>query len=94
MLRLTLASTSGRTPASRPAFAIRRVWRSDVSCFEDSARIAYAPEHTSDDNLKVLCQRCRLAHGAEHRCARVAATRRARRAIGDLFDDAVTGESE
>ncbi|MDN7592284.1 hypothetical protein [Burkholderia seminalis] len=57
-------------------------------------RLDHAPEHTSNDNLKVLCQRCRLAHGAKHRRTRVAATRRARRAIGDLFDDAVTGESE
>ncbi|WP_323122490.1 hypothetical protein [Burkholderia alba] len=57
-------------------------------------RLDHSPEHASDDNLKALCQRCGLAHDAEHRRAKAAATRRARKAIGDLFDVAVTGESE
>ncbi|MXN76475.1 hypothetical protein GR157_17245 [Burkholderia sp. 4701] len=58
------------------------------------ARLDHVPEHVSDDNLKTLCQRCRLAHDAEHRRANAAATRRARKAIGDLFDVASIGGSE
>ncbi|KUY96871.1 hypothetical protein WS98_21565 [Burkholderia territorii] len=53
-----------------------------------------AHEHASDDNLKALCQRCRLEHDAEHRRAKAAATRRARKAIGDLFDPQTTGGNE
>ncbi|WP_175927362.1 hypothetical protein [Burkholderia cepacia] len=58
------------------------------------ARLDHVHEHASDDNLKALCQRCGLAHRAEHRRTKAAATRRARNAIGDLFDVAVMGESE
>lgn len=57
-------------------------------------RLDHVREHVSDDNLKALCQRCRLAQDAEHRRANAAATRRARKAIGDLFDVEVTGERE
>ncbi|WP_321882562.1 hypothetical protein [Burkholderia cepacia] len=57
-------------------------------------RLDHVPEHDEDDNLRALCQRCGLAHDAEHRRTKAATTRRARKAIGDLFDVATTGESE
>lgn len=44
------------------------------------------PEHCDDDNLKALCQRCHLAYDADHHRANSAATRRSRKAIGDLFE--------
>ncbi|MDF0506408.1 hypothetical protein POK33_37280 [Burkholderia cenocepacia] len=57
-------------------------------------RLDRAQKDASDDNLKALCQRCRLEHDAEHRRAKAAATRRARKAIGDLFDPETTGGNE
>lgn len=51
------------------------------------AHLDHVPEHSSDDNLKALCQRCHLAYDAEHHKANAAATRRARKAVGDLFED-------
>ncbi|MCW3675430.1 hypothetical protein [Burkholderia cenocepacia] len=57
------------------------------------AHLDHVPEHCDDDNLKALCQRCHLAYDAEHHRANAAATRRARKAIGDLFDAARTGAS-
>lgn len=49
------------------------------------AHMDHMPEHCDDDNLKALCQRCHLAYDAEHHRANAHATRRARKAIGDLF---------
>lgn len=47
------------------------------------------PENCDDDNLRAWCQRCHLAYDAEHHRANASATRRARKAIGDLFDGAI-----
>ena len=49
------------------------------------AHLNHAPEDVEDSNLKALCQRCHLAYDAEHHRANAAATRKARKAIGDLF---------
>ncbi|MFP3506742.1 hypothetical protein [Burkholderia sp. SIMBA_062] len=57
-------------------------------------RLDRAHKDASDDNLQALCQRCRLEHDAEHRRVKAAATRRARKAIGDLFDLETTGGNE
>ncbi len=55
-------------------------------------RLDTVHENVSDDQLKALCQRCRLAHDAERRRVNAAATHRSRWAIGDLFDvDATEG---
>ncbi|WP_175719088.1 hypothetical protein [Burkholderia anthina] len=58
------------------------------------ASLDHVPRHLSDDNLKALCQRCRLAYDAKHHRAKAAVTRRARKAIGDLFEFALNGEGE
>lgn len=52
------------------------------------AHLDHVPEHCEDENLKALCQRCHLAYDAEHHKANAAATRKARKAIGDLFEAA------
>lgn len=50
------------------------------------AHLDHTPENCADDNLKALCQRCHIAYDAEHHAANAAATRRGRRAVGDLFE--------
>lgn len=55
------------------------------------AHLDHDPTNSSDDNLRALCQRCHLAYDAAHHAANAAATRRARRATGDLFTPASEG---
>lgn len=50
------------------------------------AQLDQVSEHCDDDNLKALCQRCYLAHGAQHHAESAHRTRRDRLAMGDLFD--------
>jgi 5-methylcytosine-specific restriction endonuclease McrA len=49
------------------------------------AHMDHVPENCDDSNLKALCQRCHLAYDAEHHAETAKQTRRARKAIGDLF---------
>jgi 5-methylcytosine-specific restriction endonuclease McrA len=49
------------------------------------AHLDHVPENVAESNLKALCQRCHLAYDAEHHTETARATRRARKAIGDLF---------
>lgn len=51
------------------------------------AHLDHVPEHAEETNLKALCQRCHLAYDAEHHRINAHATRRARKAIGDLFPE-------
>jgi len=51
------------------------------------AHLDHAPENCADDNLKALCQRCHLAYDASHHAETARATRRSRKAIGDLFPE-------
>jgi hypothetical protein len=50
------------------------------------AHLDHQPENVADDNLRLLCQRHHLAHDQEHHIQNSRATRRARLAIGDLFE--------
>lgn len=50
------------------------------------AHLDHVPEHCDPSNLKAMCQRCHLNYDAEHHAKNAAATRRARLAIGDLFE--------
>lgn len=43
----------------------------------------HQPENCEPDNLRAWCQRCHLRYDRHHH----AETRRARRAVGDLFED-------
>lgn len=52
------------------------------------AHLDHQPENCELDNLRALCQRCHLAYDAAHHAANASATRRARRAVADLFDPA------
>jgi len=48
----------------------------------------HAPENCADDNLAHLCQRCHNKHDAPMRQSHAAQSRRAGKAIGDLFEAA------
>ena len=48
------------------------------------------PANCADDNLAHLCQRCHNLHDAPMRAKNARQTRRAGRAIGDLFEEATT----
>lgn len=50
------------------------------------AHLDHQPENCDEDNLRALCQRHHLAHDHAHHQANAAATRRAGKAIGDLFE--------
>ena len=50
------------------------------------AHLDHVPENCSDENLRALCQRHHRAHDHDHHQANAAATRRARKAVADLFD--------
>jgi hypothetical protein len=50
------------------------------------AHLDHTPENCEADNLRAWCQRCHLWYDAEHHAETARATRRARMAIGDLFD--------
>lgn len=47
----------------------------------------HAPENCDDENLAHLCQRCHNNHDAPMRRANAAATRKAGKAIADLFKE-------
>ena len=51
------------------------------------AHLDHIPEHCNLDNLRALCQRCHLRYDQGHHAATARATRRARRALGDLFPE-------
>jgi hypothetical protein len=49
------------------------------------AHLDHVPEHNDEANLRHLCQACHLTYDAREHARNAAATRRRRRAIGDLF---------
>lgn len=49
------------------------------------AHLDHDPRNNRGDNLRALCQRCHLTHDAPHHARNAAATRRSRKASGDLF---------
>lgn len=49
------------------------------------AHLDHQPENNDRTNLRALCQRCHLTYDAAHHARNAAATRRGRRAAGDLF---------
>lgn len=50
------------------------------------AHLNHEPEDCRDANLRAMCQRCHNRLDQPHRQANARATRRARRASGDLFE--------
>lgn len=51
------------------------------------AHLDHQPENCAPANLRAWCQRCHVTYDAAHHRATAARTRRARRAIADLFDE-------
>lgn len=56
-----------------------------VSVVLTVAHLDHDPTNNRDDNLRALCQRCHLAYDADLHAANAAETRRAKRAVADLF---------
>lgn len=52
------------------------------------AHLDHTPENCDPSNLRAWCQRCHLRYDAAHHRKTAEATRRAQRAIGDLFEEA------
>lgn len=50
------------------------------------AQLDHTPEHCTPTNLRALCQRCHLTYDAKHHAQTAYQTRRAAKALGDLFD--------
>lgn len=50
------------------------------------AHLDHTPENNDRNNLKALCQRCHLDYDKEHHAINRAASRKAKKAAGDLFD--------
>ena len=49
------------------------------------AHLDHEPENCDPDNLRAWCQRCHLRYDQHHHAETAAATRRAKKAAGDLF---------
>ncbi len=52
------------------------------------SHLDHTPENCADDNLRALCQRCHLTYDAKLHAQHARETRRARKAVGDLFAEA------
>lgn len=52
------------------------------------AHLDHTPENCSSDNLMAMCQRCHLTYDAKHHTETALQTRRAKMALGDLFETA------
>lgn len=50
------------------------------------AHLDHTPENCDPANLRAWCQRCHLKHDAKLHQANAAKTRKARKAVGDLFE--------
>ncbi len=54
------------------------------------AHLNHIPEDCGEPgdrpNLKAMCQRCHLTYDAKHHAKNAASTRRAKQAVGDMFD--------
>lgn len=59
----------------------RKVFRIVLTC----AHLDHVPENCELENLRAWCQRCHLRYDAEYHARNAAATRRAGKAVGDLF---------
>lgn len=51
-----------------------------------TAHLDHTPEHCDLSNLRHWCQRCHLNYDKEHHAQTMRASRRARLALGDLFE--------
>lgn len=63
---------------------IREKWK-PVKIILTVAHLDHQPENCARRNLRAWCQRCHLRYDAVHHAANSAATRRNRKADGDLF---------
>lgn len=66
---------------STVVLTVAHLWRGPCAEHHAAGVKCDDPEH-----LAAMCQRCHLRYDLEHHVANARATRRARRACGDLFD--------
>lgn len=59
-----------------------------------TAHLDHQPENCADDNLRFWCQRCHLRYDAKHHAETAAATRRAGKAVSDLFESTHAVQTE
>jgi hypothetical protein len=59
--------------------------RKPVRIIATVAHLDHQPENIERGNLRCLCQRCHLAYDSAHHAVNAAATRRAKKALGDFF---------
>lgn len=72
----------------RPPFMLAQQGREPVKIIEIVLTIAHldhTPENCSLDNLKALCQKCHLTYDAEMHAQNARITRRAGKAVADMF---------
>lgn len=50
------------------------------------AHLDHTPANCEPENLRAMCQRCHLSYDRDRHIAKSRATRRARKAAGDLFE--------
>ncbi len=63
----------------------RVMYRGPIKIVLTVAHLDHQPENNADDNLAALCQRCHLRYDQQHHQKNAAATRRSRKAAGELF---------
>lgn len=59
--------------------------RKPVRIIATVAHLDHQPENVERGNLRCLCQRCHLAYDSAHHAVNAAATRKAKKALGDFF---------
>lgn len=64
-----------------------REWRRVIRIVLTVAHLNHTPEDCREENLQALCQRCHLAYDHELHQQNAASTRRAGRAVADLFEE-------
>jgi 5-methylcytosine-specific restriction endonuclease McrA len=55
------------------------------------AHLDHTPENCAPENLRAWCQKCHLSYDAQHHAHNAQQTRRARLAVGDLFEEQGNG---
>lgn len=83
---------SGNRCEGSPSYPMCRVGNGELHPATGSvvvltvAHLDHTPENCADENLRHWCQRCHNTYDLPHRRRNAAATIKAKKAVGDLFD--------